>query len=154
MRKNRHWKSVRSEEQQKTETRAQFAALCYRKKKKNIKILLVTSRRTGRWTIPKGWLANGFTPQQSALKEAYEEAGVRGKLPATCIGHFWYRKNMDHGTSIPCIVAVFPVEVDKVLDRFPECKSRKRKWFNRNKAARLVAEPSLLQIIQAFDPFA
>ena len=136
------------------EARSQFAALCYRIQNNKVRILLVTSRRTQRWILPKGWPSKGLTPQQSALREAREEAGVRGALSSLCVGHYWYLKDIDTQTRLRCIVAVFPIEVRSLLTRFPECEVRQRQWFSRKKASRLVEEKSLRQIIREFDPFA
>lgn len=144
----------------KRETRTQFAALCYRvsKKKKlsgkggGVEILLVSSRDSGRWIIPKGWPMDGVTPAAAAAQEAWEEAGVRGKVKDACIGLYSYSKWLDEELSLPCIVAVFPVEVTRLEKAFPEAGQRKRKWLSPKKAAARVGESELRQIIRAFDP--
>ncbi|MCU4653688.1 NUDIX hydrolase [Roseibacterium sp. SDUM158016] len=139
----------------KRETRTQFGALCYRRaksKKSGFEVLLVSSRDTGRWIIPKGWPVDGETPAAAAAMEAWEEAGVRGRAHETCIGHFSYHKWIDEELSLPCIVGVFPVEVLRLDDDYPEAQERKRKWFSPKKAAQRLSEPELRQIVQSFDP--
>jgi len=136
----------------KRETRTQFGALPFRRKKGGLEILLVSSLDTGRWIIPKGWPVDGMTPADAAAREAWEEAGARGRMHETCVGHYSYSKYLDEDLSLPVIVAVFGLEVQRLDDRFPEQGTRKRRWFTPGKAAARVDEPDLKQIIRAFDP--
>lgn len=137
----------------KTDPRTQFAALCYRRDKGGkVKVLLVTGRRTGRWKLPKGWPTAGLTPAQTAKKEAFEEAGVKGSHHEQCIGHYVYVKSINGKRTLPCIVAVFPVKVSKLAKKFPESGERKFVWLTPNKAARMVEEPSLKSVLNQFDP--
>ena len=136
----------------KREARTQFAALCYRMRKSKHEILLVTSIDRKRWIIPKGWPMDGLTPGQAAAQEAWEEAGVRGRLHETCIGLYSYHKSLEKRQTLPIVVAVFPVEVKRLEDSFPEAKARRRKWFSPKKAAARVEEPELRQILREFDP--
>jgi 8-oxo-dGTP pyrophosphatase MutT (NUDIX family) len=136
----------------KRETRTQFAALPFRRKKSGVEILLISSLDSGRWIIPKGWPMDGMTPAAAAAQEAWEEAGVRGKTYQGCLGLFSYSKWFDQEMSWPCIVAVFAVEVDRLEDQYPEEGQRKRKWLTPKKAAARVEEPELKQIILNFDP--
>ncbi|MDE0113150.1 MAG: NUDIX hydrolase [Albidovulum sp.] len=136
----------------KTDARTQFAALCYRSRNESLKLLLVTSRRLRRWVLPKGWPVDGLTPAETAMREAFEEAGVSGFIEERCIGHYSYRKVLSGNFSIPCIVAVFPVEVKVLKDSFPENGQRHRKWFTRKKAAAAVSENELKKIILNFNP--
>ena len=117
-----------------------------------LEILLVTSRDTGRWIIPKGWPMSGLPPEAAALREAWEEAGVQGRPRATCIGVYNYSKAMGPGRTIPCLVAVYPVKVAQLRDGFPERKERRRKWFAPEKAASKVDEPELQALILGFTP--
>jgi len=137
---------------EKTGLRTQFAALCYRLRKGKPEILLVTSRRTRRWIIPKGWPQDGMHPAQSAAVEALEEAGVEGKLLHECLGIYTYGKQDNSGQVLPCVAMVYPLKVKKIHSRYREVKQRKRKWFKRAEAARRVHEPELAQIIRTFDP--
>ncbi len=137
---------------QKRDVRAQFAALCYRVVKDKPQILLLTSRDTGRWIIPKGWPMDGLTPAQTAAAEAWEEAGVDGQVTDFALGIYSYAKRMDDETVLPCIVTVFPLKVKRLADDFPEMGQRKRKWFSLAKGAEKVTEPELAAIIRRFDP--
>lgn len=135
----------------KRDVRTQFAAICYRVRKDETQILLVTSRGTGRWILPKGWPMDGLTPAAAAAQEAWEEAGVIGKLKNVCIGIYSSIKVLDDGEEAPCVVAVFPIRVKSLSDDFPEAGQRKRKWFSAKKAASLVLEPELKHLLRKFD---
>ncbi len=134
--------------------RAQFAALCFKRleKEKKTRVLLISTRRTGRWIIPKGWPIKGKTPGQSALREAYEEAGVKGTPYEQCVGHFTYSKHIPDDSAVPCIVAVYPVKVDSLQADYPELGERKRIWLSPSKAAECVSDPALKPILRNFDP--
>lgn len=125
----------------------QVGALCYRHSAKGMRILLVTSRETRRWIIPKGWPMKRRTPGQAAAREAYEEAGVKGVVSNRSIGLFTYRKDMGRGTRIHCTVRVFPLQVTELLKKFPEARQRKVRWFSPRKAAKKVREPELKALI-------
>ncbi len=135
--------------------RAQIGALCWRISRAGIEVLLVTSRETGRWVIPKGWLGIGLSAGEAAAREAWEEAGVRGRAGAE-LGVFTYDKVTDRDTKaaarVPCVVAVHAVEVTGKAKDFPEAGQRRVKWFERGKAARKVTEPALQSLILGFDP--
>lgn len=130
----------------KRDMRTQFAALCWRRRKDDIDILVITTRTTGRWVIPKGWPMDGKSPAQSAAIEAMEEGGVQGIASERCIGVFTYLKDTAEG-DLPVAVAVFPVEVTKLLDEWPERKLRRRRWMSLKKAAKVVSDPELARLI-------
>lgn len=136
----------------KRSVRTQFAALCYRNNKGKVEILLVTGRRSGRWILPKGWPMDGQTPAAAAETEAFEEAGVTGKMKNTCVGLYSYIKGKTRGDNLPCVVAVFPLKVKTMQNDYPERAQRKRKWFSQAKAAARVSEKELAQLIRGFDP--
>jgi 8-oxo-dGTP pyrophosphatase MutT (NUDIX family) len=136
----------------KSDVRTQFAALCYRMNKGKPEILMITSRATRRWIIPKGWPMDGKTPAYSALTEAWEEAGVIGKPIDLCLGLYSYRKSMGPKQFLSCVALVYPVKVKSLAIVFPEAGQRKRKWMRPKKAAERVIEPELAQIIRNFDP--
>lgn len=136
----------------KTEMRTQFAALCYRIRRDKPEILLITSRGSKRWILPKGWPKPGLTPARGALSEAWEEAGVKGRAIETCLGVYSYYKVEDPGDKWPCIALVYPVRVKKLSDEFPESGQRRLKWASPKKAAKLVDEPELREILRNFDP--
>ncbi len=137
---------------QKWDVRSQFAALCYRYQKDKLRVMLITSRKTGRWIVPKGWPIDGKTPAECALQEAWEEAGVVGKCADVCLGLFSYLKYLEEADGLPCVAMVYPVKVKDTLDQYPEAGQRKRKWVSRNRAAKMVSEPELAQILRDFDP--
>lgn len=132
--------------------RTQFGALCWRQVGDSIQVLLVTSRRSKRWIVPKGWPVDGATPAQAAETEAFEEAGVKGKVVSACLGIFSYSKDLGEGEQLPCVVALFPMKVKKVLGNWPEQKERRRKWMSLEKAAKKVDDPELGAILAGFDP--
>ena len=126
----------------------QVAALCTRKGASGKEILMITSLKSGRWIIPKGWPMEGKDFPQTALEEAWEEAGVRkGRVKGDMIGAYSYKKVQDNGTELPCLVDVYSVKVDILEDRFPESDARKRRWVSKAKAIDLVTEPELKKII-------
>jgi len=137
----------------KRETRTQFAVLPYRLKKKGaLEVLLISSLDTGRWIVPKGWPIDGLRPSEAAAQEAWEEAGIRGRVYDDVLGLYSYSKWLDEELSLPCIVLVFALEVSRSDEVFPEAGQRKLKWMSQKKAAQLVDEPELKQIIAGFDP--
>ena len=136
----------------KTAIRTQFAALCYRIKGDKVQILMVTTRRSGRWIVPKGWPVDGQTPQESAMQEAWEEAGVIGQPDARPLGLFSYTKMLDEDETLPCVAMVYAVRVKSLAQDFPEKGQRKRKWVSRKQAASMVGEPELARILRDFDP--
>ena len=131
----------------------QVGALCWRRTSGGlIKVVLITSRDTGRWVIPKGWPMRNRTDPQAAAREAYEEAGVKGEVADRSIGLFAYDKGLGKAGFMTCTVKVYPLEVRELLRRFPENGQRDVKWFTRDKAADRVGEPDLATLIRGFDP--
>lgn len=124
-------------------TRSQCAALCWRMHRGRVEVLLITSRDTGRWVIPKGWPMPGKSAAQSAIQEAWEEAGVRGKGQDRPVGQYGYFKIMADKSALPCVVTVYPLRVKELASRYPERKQRRRRWHDAEDAAKLVAEPEL-----------
>ena len=136
----------------KRDMRTQFAALCFRIVKDQPQILMITSRRSHRWIIPKGWPMGAKTPGECALTEAWEEAGVQGKVYDRCLGVFSYHKVFGPKDGAPCLAMVYPVKVKALAGKFPEQGQRRRKWMTPNKAAQKVSEPELAHILRNFDP--
>lgn len=132
--------------------RIQYAALPYRfNEAEELEILLVTSRRTKRWIIPKGWPIKGLKPPESAAREAFEEAGVRGKIRKKSVGNFTYQKLLDDdGVTVPCEVKVFPLLVQRQSKTWPEIKQRLTRWLAPEKAISLIKEPDLKALVVAF----
>jgi 8-oxo-dGTP pyrophosphatase MutT (NUDIX family) len=126
----------------------QSAALCCRAGAEGTEVLLITSRDTGRWVLPKGWLEKGMTPARSAQKEAWEEAGVTiGVLHETGMGKFCYEKSVEDGCDLLVEVEVFRLDVTEIVDDFPEAQERERAWFRPSDAAEAVQEPELKKIL-------
>ncbi len=135
------------------EAMTQYGSICFRVRKKDgCKVLLITSRDTGRWVIPKGWPMKGKSGPEAALQEAYEEAGVEGRVRAESSGLYSYDKILDDGTPQPCVVTVYPVKVVHLHGKYPERDQRRRRWFSPKKAAKKVNEPELQEILASFDP--
>ena len=143
---------LRLREKGKRAVRTQFGALCWRVQGDKLEFLLITSRQRKRWIIPKGWPVDGATPAEAAETEAWEEAGVKGKTAPVCLGIYSYTKYLDGREQLPCVVAVFPVRAKRLAANYPERSERRRKWFSRKKAAKLVDEPELANMIRGFDP--
>jgi 8-oxo-dGTP pyrophosphatase MutT (NUDIX family) len=136
-------------EKRRSAKRVQYAALPYRRKGKSpIEILLVTSRETGRWIIPKGWPAKGKPPHKSAAREAREEAGVVGSVKRRPLGVFAYKKRLKSGKVVACEVQVFALKVKRQEARWLEKGERKLKWLPRTKAAKKVGDDVLGTIIR------
>jgi 8-oxo-dGTP pyrophosphatase MutT (NUDIX family) len=136
----------------KHDVRTQFGALCWRRHKDGVQVLLITGRRSGKWGIPKGWPLDGATPAKVAAREAWEEAGARGRTTDVCLGIYAYAKTIANEQSLPCVVAIFPLEVRSLADSWPEAGTRKRKWVSPKKAASLVDIPELKRILRDFRP--
>jgi 8-oxo-dGTP pyrophosphatase MutT (NUDIX family) len=129
----------------------QVAALPYRRGEE-IEVLLVTSRETGRWVLPKGWPMKGKAPHEAAAREAMEEAGVRGRIEPLSIGAYHYAKRLSNGVALDCVVHVYPLAVERQLTRWPEKGERISHWFSPRDAARAVHEPTLAALIESFAP--
>lgn len=127
----------------------QVAALCYRQGDSGKEVLLITSRDTGRWIIPKGWPITGKNAQGAAMQEAWEEAGVRaGQIKDKAVGTYSYEKDMPKGQSLQIETLVFAVKVSKLKSDYPEVAERRRKWVRSTKAAHMVNEPELQQLLR------
>ena len=128
----------------------QVAALCLREKDGKAQVLMVTSRATRRWIIPKGWPIDGTKNPKAALIEAWEEAGVKqASVSKKPIAEFASRKRLHDGTEVRITTDVFRVKVDKTEKSFPERDQRRRKWMHPAKAAKLVQENGLKKILRA-----
>ncbi|MBL4916330.1 NUDIX hydrolase [Szabonella alba] len=134
----------------------QHGALCWREGAQGREVLLVTSRETGRWVIPKGWPIKGLSPSETAAREAWEEAGVKPAAPEEMwpLGDYGYDKVLDRGGAAervqPCRVQVHALRVAVLTQDFPEREERDRRWCPASEAARLVEEPELRRLIEGF----
>jgi 8-oxo-dGTP pyrophosphatase MutT (NUDIX family) len=122
----------------------QSGVIPYRVAGEEVEIMLITSRRRARWIIPKGVIDLGSTPEESALKEAFEEAGIRGEASSPELGEYEYEKW--GGT---CRVKVYLMRVEQVLDSWPESGTRERSWMTVERAAKAVREERLKELIRS-----
>ena len=130
--------------------RIQVAALPWRRADGGVEVMLITSRDTGRWVLPKGWVKDGEAHWTAAAREAKEEAGIAGAVAQREIGHYCYDKVMSSGRDVACEVHVFALEVDKIASKWKEKGERDRKWVSAAEAAELVHEPDLAELIASF----
>jgi 8-oxo-dGTP pyrophosphatase MutT (NUDIX family) len=112
-----------------------------------LEVLLITSRDTGRWVIPKGWPSKRLKSAEAAAREAEEEAGVVGKVGTKPVGSFEYFKRSPKGSTL-ISVKVFLIEVRKERKRWPEQHDRERAWFSAELAATMVQEQGLRALIE------
>ena len=130
--------------------RLQHGALPWRRGAGGIEILMITTRTTRRWIIPKGWPMEGKAPHEAAAQEAWEEAGVRGEAAAVAVGAFDYDKLKKDGRAKRIRVEVFALEVREEADDWPEAAQRERRWFPVAEAAEVAGEPELAPLLAAF----
>ena len=131
-------------------SRLQAAALPWREAKGGVEIMLITSRDTGRWVLPKGWPESAEELWDVAAREAVEEAGLSGTVSQCEAGRYRYAKMLSSGEEVPCEVLVFPLKVENVADKWKERRQRTRKWVMPAEAAAMVHEPDLGELISAF----
>ena len=128
----------------------QYAALPYLIVRRRVEIMLITSRDTRRWVIPKGWPMKGLKPQDAAAIEAAEEAGLIGEVESRPIGSYRYLKQLKANHSIAVQVILFPFRVHAQVESWKEQGQREFRWFRYQRAASLVAEPSFRRLIREF----
>ena len=114
-----------------------------------VEILLVTSRATRRWVVPRGNPILGLAPHQAAAQEAWEEAGVRGAVTDESIGCYRYDKRRKDGSLVAAEVHLFRFDVVEILDDWPERHQRERRWFAPEAAAAAVDEPDLKALLES-----
>lgn len=127
-------------------------ALCWRRDKKGIEILLVTTRRTGRWTPPKGNLGPGGDTAETAAQEALEEAGAVGVVSPEPLGVYRGQGSPRDDGSPRFSVTLHALKVDRLEDCYKEKSQRQRKWFRQEDAANKVREGDLRRLIRDFSP--
>ncbi len=126
----------------------QYAALPYRRRADGtLEVMLITSRETRRWIIPKGWPVERLAPHDSAAHEALEEGGLVGRIGERPIGVYHYRKRLADKSAVQCAVKVFALEVKEQLTSWPEKDERRTQWFALQEAAGAVEEPELSAMI-------
>jgi 8-oxo-dGTP pyrophosphatase MutT (NUDIX family) len=129
----------------------QFAALPFRiNADGTCQVMLVTSRGTHRWIVPKGWPIKGLTPFEAAAREAYEEAGLFGQIVNEHpFGSYHYDKALPE-RPVRCEVSVFLLRVSRQAEIWPEKTQRETRWFDPTEAAGLVDEPGLTDLMRRF----
>lgn len=133
------------------EPRTQYAALPWRKGADGaVEMLVITSRESRRWVIPKGWPIKGMKPGLSAAQEAFEEAGVLGAMARKSRGVFHYEKRLRSGRLQQVRVVVYALEVREERAAWPELGQREKRWLKPVDAAELVDEPELKALLLKF----
>ncbi|WP_346913913.1 NUDIX hydrolase [uncultured Roseibium sp.] len=131
--------------------RLQIAALCYRKSRKGLEVLLVTSRGTGRWILPKGWPELKEAGHETAETEAYEEAGIVGSAESKPFAHFRSYKGMDGGLNLRTRVDVYLIKAEDQIADFPELGQRTIAWVPVDKAIEMTGEPELHRVLKRLE---
>jgi len=129
--------------------RAQYGALPHRYLDR-LEVMLISSRETRRWIIPKGWPIDGKAPHVCAALEARQEAGLEGVIGKKAFGFFHYEKRLKHDVPVTCRVDVFPLRVEKQRKKWREKKQRVTRWMLPEEAAELVWEGELRDLILRF----
>ncbi|HTG61197.1 MAG TPA: NUDIX hydrolase [Terriglobia bacterium] len=135
-------------------TLPQAGVIAYRIRRGVVQVLLMTSRDTGRWIIPKGNIKPGTTPSKAAAQEAFEEAGVKGTIvSSTPLGVYTYAKKLGSGEARSATVEVFLLQVKKQVKKWPEKGERKLAWVSAKKAVELVEEPGVVPLLRGLTEF-
>jgi 8-oxo-dGTP pyrophosphatase MutT (NUDIX family) len=133
-------------------TRKQFAALPFVVIDKRVQVLLITSRDTKRWIIPKGWPKKGMASHKLAALEAYEEAGIAGRISKLPIGDYGYTKVLHNDAKAQVRVDVYGLRVDRQFLDWPERGQREMRWMKPKQAVALVREKELKELLRRFRP--
>ena len=128
----------------------QYAALPWRIVDGALEVLLITTRNTRRWIVPKGWPIAEYTPQACAAFEAMEEAGVAGVVEAEAFGTFHYDKLRKSGEVLACKVYVYPIKVTRRRRQWPEKRARDCEWCSVEEAISRIKETGLRRLIKKF----
>jgi 8-oxo-dGTP pyrophosphatase MutT (NUDIX family) len=132
----------------------QFAALPFQIAPAGVRVLLLTSRETRRWIIPKGWPIRGMKAREVAAREAFEEAGLVGRVAGKrSIGSYHYSKRLKEHRERLCRVKVFLLAVERQVDEWPEREQRDWCWVEPTMAAQMVEDGGLAEIIRGAFPY-
>lgn len=115
------------------------------------KMLLITSRRRGRWIVPKGWPMKGRSAAAAASREAFEEAGIIGDISPSPVTCYRYMKALDDGSEVSCRVTVFGMKVRGTLSHWREKGQRQRRWFSFTAAADRLDDAELATFVRSLD---
>jgi 8-oxo-dGTP pyrophosphatase MutT (NUDIX family) len=122
---------------------AQAAAVPYRRASDDVAVCLITSLKKKLWIFPKGIIDPGETAEETALKEAYEEAGLHGRIVGEPLGSY---QDFKWGATID--VTVLLMEVSDFEERWPEADVRQRRWLRPAAAMDLIEKPELRHVLQ------
>jgi 8-oxo-dGTP pyrophosphatase MutT (NUDIX family) len=125
----------------------QYGVIPFRVTSRGTEVLLVTTRTTGRWSVPKGWPIKHHPPHKTAEIEAMEEAGLHGEAAMIPVGRFT-NKRVKRGQPIRCTVDLFPFRVHGEFDNWPERLQRQRQWVDASIAATMVRKRGLKRAIR------
>lgn len=125
----------------------QCAAFPFQERDGETHVLLVTSRETKRWVLPKGWTGKRGQGAEQAQREAFEEAGIIGTIAPDAIGAYAYPKRLNGGTTVTCDVEVFALAVERLTEDWPEKSQRERRWFTLSEAAMAVDDGGLVTLM-------
>ncbi|MEQ8602691.1 MAG: NUDIX domain-containing protein [Marivibrio sp.] len=131
-----------------SKTAHQVAVLPYIDTPAGVQALLITSRRRGRWVLPKGWPQAGGGLSEAAAREAVEEAGLSGATAPRPVGAYRYAKRMKGGYRLTCTVSVYPLRVREHLLSFDEKGERRQRWMSLPEAARLADDRGLRRLLE------
>ncbi|MFC3069327.1 NUDIX hydrolase [Phenylobacterium soli] len=132
--------------------RRQYAALPWRRTETGVEILLITSRETRRWVLPKGWGKKDEPATIAVAREALEETGVAGRVAEKPLGQYRYQKLFKSGRLQRLKVTVYGLEVVHEHAEWPEMNIRDKLWVSLDEGAGLVDEPELRSLIAGFSP--
>ena len=129
------------------DVKPQYAALCYRVVKGKPQVLLITSRGTKRWIVPKGWPMDHCGAGACAAQEAWEEAGVEGDIDHEPIGSYWLPVTEERPA--PIEVKLYPLRVARQREDWKERGQRYRHWAVLPEAKRLITHEGLADVAVA-----
>ncbi|RWC95660.1 MAG: NUDIX hydrolase [Mesorhizobium sp.] len=113
----------------------------------DIEVMLVTSRTTRRFIVPKGWPMKGKSGRKAAMIEAREEAGVLGDILKQPAGTYSYWKRLA-SRFVRVDVVVYLLNVTEELPLWMEAGTRQRAWLAPADAALLIDEPDLSTLLR------
>ena len=141
----RNWMSNVGKKRQQKNGRSfdQASALPYRIRGGQLEFCLITSTGRRRWSFPKGIIDPGETPAETALKEAAEEAGLRGEICGKPLGKYQYSK---WGRSLTVVVML--MKVRRAASQWDEADQRQRQWVAPREAVEIVDRPRLRRFVR------
>lgn len=131
--------------------RLQIAALCHRLRDGKAEVLLVTSKSTRRWILPKGWPILSHRAHRTAAIEAFEEAGVVGRVHKNPFASFSSYKGGEAGLKIRTEILVFLVDVDSVAEDFPDSAERDSRWVSIEEAIKITNDSGLADVFRKLE---